>query len=147
MNANLRYFEKMKKMHVFFLKSVVRWIERLQNIDKIINHSRTYEEVIDICLKLGSNIEFGEFHLIRTLSHYCSQNYFGNTLEKKIKPKVISLEMVSTGYLLYLREIMHNFVNKYESESLLDEYCLNKSQILSYYEMILSAKLQIACER
>jgi hypothetical protein len=65
---------------MFFLKSVTKWIEGLQNIQRIIDRSRQYEDVIDISTRLGKDLEFGELHLVRVLSRYCSQNYFANLL-------------------------------------------------------------------
>ena len=52
---------------------------------------------------IGKEVKMDTLHLLRTLSHYCSENYFSLFLEQKIKSKIVNKKPLFTDEILYLR--------------------------------------------
>ena len=53
---NSSFNEKVKRQNIFLIKSIVRWINSLQNVKNMIDHRRTYEDVILMTKQLGKEI-------------------------------------------------------------------------------------------
>ena len=84
-------------------KGILRWLNNVQNLNQMIDNRNTYENVIEMTKIIGKEVKMDTLHLLRTLSHYCSENYFSLFLEQKIKSKIMNKKPLFTDEILYLR--------------------------------------------